>query len=67
MWIHGRRPVRPDGNFYRRQRRLRVERGTWLTAGADVPRRDGGAVLWIVVAVVAAAVVIFLVARGLSR
>ena len=67
MWIHGRRSVRPDGNFYRRQRRSRVERGTRLTAGASEPRRAGGAALWVVAGVVAAAVTIFLVARALSR
>ena len=68
MWIHGRRGVRPDGNFYRRQRRLRVSRGTRLTTGAGVPRRAGAAVLWIMAGVVLAAMLIFvLIVRGLSR
>jgi hypothetical protein len=65
MWIHGRRAVRPDGNFYRRQRRLRVERGTRLTAGSGAPRRAGAALPWIVAGVVTGAALVLVSARAL--
>jgi hypothetical protein len=67
MWIYGRRAVRPDGNFYRRQRRHRVARGTRLTAAAGPPRRAGGTLLWIVAGVVVAGVVIYVIVSAVSR
>ena len=63
MWINGRRAVRPDGGFYRQGRRARVARGTRLTATAGARRSAGGAVIWLVGGVVAAAALAFIIMR----
>jgi hypothetical protein len=58
MWINGRRAFRPDAGYYRRSRRLRVERGA---GGGRSRGRFGGTVVWIVAAVVALVVLLLLV------